>query len=410
MAASKWIDLGLSALGLLGSVASGKSQSKAAKAALKESQRRFDIVLAMLGLSKLKEYGSGMYPGMWGGANYKGAQWPIPQGQWPGAYGTSGTGAGGAASRMMGYEPQGGVDIRNLIPRQMGGPVWPHQGFLVGEEGQPEVFVPQTPGTIIPLPGQRRNPVTMPTPQGPMDSRNARIAGQQTQREQRFQPPPSGIGGYFPNIGAGNMGFTMPLNPRQPFQWPGRAGGGLVEAGQPYTVGERGPETFVPQGRQAGAAGGGTPSLGALSTYWPTYLMMNPGAMNPAAYERAQEQANVGLATDVRGITGGLTGRGIDPNTGLGRGMLSSAVNRNLGKRLDAARDYTMAQEQLFRGDIGMGMNQYLQMLQLLTNYQTGQASAAAGVPVMQSQAVSGYEPMMNYIGMLLQTQPWKKA
>lgn len=56
----------------------------------------------------------------------------------------------------------------------------------------------------------------------------------------------SGLNSVFGSSGGSGGGIIASL--LGAFGLPGRAGGGQVTSGQPYVVGERGPEIFIPQG------------------------------------------------------------------------------------------------------------------------------------------------------------------
>jgi len=200
-----------------------------------------------------------------------------------------------------------------------------------------------------------------------------------------------------------------------------RAMGGPVNAGQPYVVGEQGPEVMTPQTSgqitpnaqtqaatpyaglnpaMSGGGGPGTVSTGVLQSLpglqaqaaqrtqaagqttavpapappganTPGNAVMqaimsyfnNPGQMSPVTYERAQEQANIGENSAKSAATQGLTGRGIDPNSPMGAALASAASLGAGRQRNEAARDYSLAQEGLRRQDIQSAMASYFNVL-----------------------------------------------
>ncbi len=66
---------------------------------------------------------------------------------------------------------------------------------------------------------------------------------------------------------------------------PGRASGGLVTAGRPYIVGERGPELFVPQSAGRVQAGGGAGTIISV-----TINMNGDSRANPRASQQSANQ------------------------------------------------------------------------------------------------------------------------
>jgi hypothetical protein len=240
-----------------------------------------------------------------------------------------------------------------------------------------------------------------------------------------------------------------------------RAAGGPVDTNQPYMVGEQGPEVIVPQqagtvvpnnqlgsitnvggpsveaandddgdssgGGSAGTAtgtdtttggdtGAGTttddaaatePTPGELVTAQMTNLLQNPGEIGAFGYEATQEQANQGLNAAMQGISGGLTGRGIDPSSGLGQMLGQSAVNANTQMRTTAARDLAALQESLYRQDIAAGESMYQNALAAALGLAGTQSTAALGggvfpnigsIPTYQTALPSG----LSLIGYML--------
>ena len=100
-------------------------------------------------------------------------------------------------------------------------------------------------------------------------------------------------GGSFSDFnGVGGNPFTTPSNAPTFFGFPGKANGGPVSGGRPYTVGERGPELFVP-----GTSGTIIPNeaMGGVSVGTINVTVENTGEqLNPAAQKQ--------LAGQVQGI------------------------------------------------------------------------------------------------------------
>ena len=102
----------------------------------------------------------------------------------------------------------------------------------------------------------------------------------------------AGVGGLFQGAGPVQFPGSTSVNPTAAFGLPNlmkRAGGGSVTAGQPYLVGERGPELFMP-GRSGGIAptssfGGGV-QVGSVNI-----TVQNTGEnLSPAAQKQIANQ------------------------------------------------------------------------------------------------------------------------
>ncbi len=174
---------------------------------------------------------------------------------------------------------------------------------------------------------------------------------------------------------------------------PGRQQGGPVSGGEPYVVGEGGPEVVVPEEDAEVVPTGETPSptvtpfgepspegqMGALATERATSFLADPGQIGTEQYERAQEQANVGLQTNIQAMMGGLTGMGIDPRSPMARIMEQGIVNQSNKLRSEAARDLSIQQEALKRQDILAGMTAYQNFLNSVFNLVGMQADVIGG-------------------------------
>lgn len=308
------------------------------------------------------------------------------------------------------------------IPRAAGGPISPKQPYLVGEQG-PEIIRPDSAGQVIPA---------GPTAEmmGGEGGDDDMMAGAPDGDEKTQQLLQILIALLTHALGGAGGAATDPGGMGAPSGLEARATGGPVAAGGAYLTGEEGPETVVPtpgsttppaptpptpgaappvgtlavspgtQPTPAAVPGAGTAttsvatgpqaidangapiqtgaSIGGLAVGHVRNFLENPGQISSVGYERAQEQANQGLATGSRAVAGGLTASGIDPNTPMGQALMT-AVAATAGKqRNEAARDYTLAEEAQRRADIGAATQTYINMLSTLFGYQ-GQQSAAAG-------------------------------
>jgi hypothetical protein len=175
-----------------------------------------------------------------------------------------------------------------VAARQGGGAVAGGQPYLVGEGG-PELFVPQASGTVQPNQGGNASLLAQLFGGGGSDAMQINVGGGGDFMAQMGGGGLGGLMGAF--FGAGGQGGMGPEGLR------GRQGGGAVAAGQPYIVGEAGPELFVPQaggqidpmsGRVGQERGGGLSAEQAL--HWGIY--------------------GAGLAADVTGLAPGAGGVG----------------------------------------------------------------------------------------------------
>lgn len=321
--------------------------------------------------------------------------------------------------------------------RMAGGPVMPGRPYMVGEQG-PEVITPQQPGMVIP------NPATMagmPTPAWSAQA-TARPGTQAQAPGPMIGPPQAPMqGGHI----------------KQPMAY--RATGGPLQPGQPTVVGEQGPEVVQPGVGPAGPPAAGTapppvaplpsptapttgggqpipppapthggkgkgkpprgnvtppaptgftppttgdPTLGQLTSYWTNQFLTNPGQLSPIAYQRQQEQANMALNNQTQQLQSGLAAGGIDINSPAGQAMMQATLLNHQGQRQEAARDYSLAQENLFRQDIGQGINNYMAMLNQVFARQAQKGGLVAGAPMpYNANAGAGQNMWGNILGSL---------
>lgn len=210
--------------------------------------------------------------------------------------------------------------IEDIKGKAQGGPIEKDEPVMVGEEG-PEIVVPQEDGEVIPSPGTKPGFPTLPTPGEPSPEPGIPIA-------------------------------------------PGEEGAPEVREG---VVGTPGDPTLAPGG------------LGELSMGHAINFLTNPGQIGTEQFERAQEQANVGLQTNIQGMMGGLTGMGVDPRSPMAQIMMQGAVNQSNKLRNEAARDLSIQQENLRRGDIQTGMTAYQNFLNQVFNLIGMQADVIGG-------------------------------
>jgi hypothetical protein len=210
---------------------------------------------------------------------------------------------------------------------------------------------------------------------------------------------------------------TMPMvNPQQQQQ-----PGGLVQAVQGAQEQQRGPwaglrEAMQPQpnpdARGEARLGGdrpGTrpqepaPTIGGLSTEHTLDYLMNPGQVSPVMYERAQEQANIGLNAAGNAGTTQLSGRGVDPGSPMGQLMSQSAGLNSQKIRNEAARDQSILEEQMRRQDIQAGIGNYMNFLTQIMQLMGIQVGVASGNAFPQVAPVDPYAGVNTGIGMLNQ-------
>lgn len=333
--------------------------------------------------------------------------------------------------------------------RAEGGPTEGGQPYMVGEQG-PEVIVPKQDGMVVPND-------QLPQGAGDMDSDEMSGEGEeggespsleqvvplvvallltalQKKGGEGAEEAPQGMppGG----MPSGGMPPGMPM----------RALGGPVAQGQPTIVGEKGPEQVTPMptidprppgtspqfGATQATAGADNPSVPSTTsnvapggaTGQMQYLSpglnpqapgvgesvvqnlqgmaANPGQLSPVAYERAQEQAQQGSNQLQMATTGRLSGSGIDPGSVLGQALQQSAAATGAKLRNEAARDYTVAQEQLRRSDIQNSLNQYISMLNTIFGLQQQRSAAAGGQSFPQiTPTQSPYNAIGNFAGTL---------
>lgn len=180
---------------------------------------------------------------------------------------------------------------------------------------------------------------------------------------------------------------SFPITPAPTTTPPPSWGAGTNPPGMPWNSGPTPPTgPQLGPGTTAGSTFNGPPGPPVATT--PGDLVMqhlleylkNPGQLSSIGYERAQENANQGLNTGTQMLLGRLSGMGIDPTrSGFGQ-ALGQNVALNFGReRNEAARDYTLAQEQLRRADISTGIKAYQDFLQTVFGLQGARANAAQG-------------------------------
>jgi hypothetical protein len=343
-----------------------------------------------------------LFPGLFGGAM------PFSQGGGVTYQPTPLPGQDQGQEQTQGFTPDGGAtNIQPLtrhyeaLPswdevfgsgiegfRQVGGPTQAGKPYVVGEGG-PEIFVPNQPGMVVP------NPQMQATLMAPDQNTAPQGQPRRAAENPRQQPTPDNTPG---------VSQTQP--PSNISDWmggavgPGGTGGGNGTGGQGQQQDQG--------GAQAGATA--TPDQqvdwqqttpGSLSVAHIMDYLMNPGNLSPVAYQRAQEQANTGLNTALGAIQGGLAGRGVDPSSGLGQQLMQSAALSSAKQRSEAARDYSLAEEQLRRQDIQQGMANYLNFLSSVLGLSQARSAAAAGqaFPQVQPTAVNTNAPLAQGLG-----------
>lgn len=108
-------------------------------------------------------------------------------------------------------------------------------------------------------------------------------------------------------------------------------------------------------------------------------LLQNPGRLEDTTYQRAQEQSNEALNMAEAAGTARVMGAGVDPRSGIGQITQENAL-LNFGKeRNEAARDYSIAQEDLRRRDIQQGMEDYTNFLNMIFGLQGKRSNAKSG-------------------------------
>jgi len=129
--------------------------------------------------------------------------------------------------------------------RAMGGSVTAGQPYLVGEKG-PELFTPSRSGGIAPA-GTFGGDVNVTV--------DVNAIEQSINSIKQFLSPGFNAASAPSVAGGGAVKGIGTIGPN--YELPARAMGGSVSRGQPYLVGERGPELFTP-GRSGGIAPAGT--------------------------------------------------------------------------------------------------------------------------------------------------------
>lgn len=316
------------------SIVSGLLSKKGASKQQKQSQQQRQYALTQLSQPEIQKTAQWLFPGLLSPA----ARTPGPM--QTGRINTT-MQRGGSMAQLGGM----------IASRAQGGPLAAGQTALVGEQG-PEVITPTQPINVTPNPATKQpSGAVKPMPNGqgtpsPMSAVGATIGGL------------TGGGGTLPGAGAPT-----------PMPAPGTTPGNGAVPGTGTTV----TPTPTPQG----PLGVGSAVVRNL-----TDLANNPGQISSAGYERQQEEANRGLNTATSAITGGLTGRGIDPSSGMGQLLTQSAVLNTLKQRNEANRDFTLASDALRREDITNAANMYQSFLQTIFGLQSARANTATGSAV----------------------------
>jgi len=239
------------------------------------------------------------------------------------------------------YQAQPGLDSGPIQPRAAGGPVLPNQDYLVGERG-PETLSMGPPGAG----GQ----VTPLGANGPASAASRRSPTRNTR----------GLSNA-PGVGGPMTGATATAPPAPSFSTPGE---GIIQ--------------------------------------WINQFLQKPGEISSVGYERAQEQANLGERASLNQIGSGFLGQGVDPNSPMGQSLAQSATLNSQAQRNEAARDFTLAQEQQKRADIDQATQSFMAVLSQILGLQQARASAASGggfSPVNASNPYAGAAGAISLLG-----------
>jgi hypothetical protein len=93
--------------------------------------------------------------------------------------------------------------------------------------------------------------------------------------------------------------------------------------------------------------------------------------------------------------------QGVSGESGAVQTLQTAATAEEQQARQEAARDYTMAQEQLRREDIMRGIQTYLNLLGQQLGYNVNVASLMAGQPAQQQMVPSPLSSLGNFLGMM---------
>lgn len=135
---------------------------------------------------------------------------------------------------------------------------------------------------------------------------------------------------------------------------------------------------------------------------WFMNQMLNPGKMLPTTYLRSQEQIEGSKKAAQRGLSTAAGAKGL-AHSSPALQALQAAIELSAGKqRGEAARDYGLAQEQLYRSDLAQASNTYMQLMAMIQNALAQKASAIGGVAIPQVAPVNPYSGITNFLGSLL--------
>jgi hypothetical protein len=235
-----------------------------------------------------------------------------------------------------------------------GGNPPPGVPVTVGEQGPEQVVLPKG-GTVVP------NPATTPT-----------------------------------------LGQTQTQTPTTPTTTPGltTSPGGAVD---PATGGAPPPGPGgIDQGvSPAGPKPATNPGAGQLASQAIIDSLQNPGKTSPAAYERDVANSNQALNAARMGISGELTGVGVDPSSGAGQFELSNAIGQAHRTRNAASQAQAQREEAMRRDDQDRGIKDYMASLQMSFNLAAARSSAIAGTAFPNVAPIDTYASLASGVSSL---------
>jgi len=133
-------------------------------------------------------------------------------------------------------------------------------------------------------------------------------------------------------------------------------------------------------------------------------LLSNPGALSPGAYERAQEQANLGQQAMLQQLSNSMGRGGWGANSGMNRVLQQGAMAAAMNQRNEANRAFTQMSEQLKRGDLQQAMQSYLAAMGNLSGLAGQQNQSIQNWPLLAGQGYSyGATALAQLLQQLLQ-------
>lgn len=133
-------------------------------------------------------------------------------------------------------------------------------------------------------------------------------------------------------------------------------------------------------------------------------LLSNPGALSPGAYERAQEQANLGQQAMLQQLSNSMGRGGWGANSGMNRVLQQGAMATAMNQRNEANRAFTQMSEQLKRGDLQQAMQSYLAAMSNLSGLAGQQNQSIQNWPLLAGQGYSyGATALAQLLQQLLQ-------